>query len=90
MSRVVHPDLQHGQRVEPFRPNFLRRTISRYQLAELFVIIGMILMVWGALSRRPSLRCLKAAVGLARLRAYRDPRRRLDPERATGLPPGGL
>jgi endonuclease YncB( thermonuclease family) len=50
MSRVVHPDFQHGQRVEPYRPNFLRRTISRYQLVELFVIIGMILMVWGALS----------------------------------------
>jgi hypothetical protein len=50
MSRVVHPDFQHGQRVEPYRRNFLRRTISRYQLVELFVIIGMILMVWGALS----------------------------------------
>jgi hypothetical protein len=50
MSRVVHPDFQHGQRVEPIRPNFLRRTISRYQLIELFVIIGTILMVWGALS----------------------------------------
>jgi endonuclease YncB( thermonuclease family) len=50
MSRVVHPDFQQGQRVEPYRPNFLRRTISRYQLVELFVIIGIILMVWGALS----------------------------------------
>jgi endonuclease YncB( thermonuclease family) len=50
MSRVVHPDFQHGQRVEPYRPNFLRRTISRYQLVELFVIIGIILAVWGALS----------------------------------------
>ena len=35
---------------EPYRPNFLRRTISRYQLVELFVIIGIILAVWGALS----------------------------------------
>ena len=50
MSRVVHPDFQHGQLVEPYRPNFLLRTISRYQLVELFVIIGIILMVWGALS----------------------------------------
>ena len=50
MSRVVHPDFQHGQRVQPYRPSFLRRTISRYQLVELFVIIGIILMVWGALS----------------------------------------
>jgi endonuclease YncB( thermonuclease family) len=50
MSRVVHPDFQRGQRVEPYRPSFLRRTISRYQLVELFVIIGIILMVWGALS----------------------------------------
>jgi endonuclease YncB( thermonuclease family) len=50
MSRVVHPEFEHGQRVEPYRPNFVRRTISRYQLIELFVIIGIILMVWGALS----------------------------------------
>ena len=50
MSRVVHPDFEHGQRVQHYRPNILRRTISRYQLVELFVIIGIILMVWGALS----------------------------------------
>lgn len=50
MSRVVHPDFEHGQRVQPYRPNILRRTISRYQLVELFVIIGIILMLWGALS----------------------------------------
>ena len=50
MSRVVHPDFQRGQRVESYRPSFLRRTISRYQQVELFVIIGIILMVWGALS----------------------------------------
>jgi hypothetical protein len=54
-ARIVHvsrrhPDFQHGQRVQPYRPSFLRRTISRYQLVELFVIIGIILMVWGALS----------------------------------------
>lgn len=50
MSRVVHPDFQRGQHVQPYRPDILRRTVSRYQLVELFVIIGIILMVWGALS----------------------------------------
>jgi hypothetical protein len=63
MSRVVHPDFQRGQRVEPYRPNFLRRTISRYQLVELFVIIGIILMVWGALSLGRVSTALKAPSG---------------------------
>jgi hypothetical protein len=40
MSRVVHPDFEHSQRFLPRRPNILRRTISRYQLVELLVIIG--------------------------------------------------
>jgi endonuclease YncB( thermonuclease family) len=52
-ARIVHVSRRPSgfpERVQPYRPNFLRRTISRYQLVELFVIIGIILMVWGALS----------------------------------------
>ena len=91
MSRVVHPDFQHGQRVQPYRPSFLRRTISRYQLVELFVIIGIILMVWGALSLGRVTTALKQAPsGWLELRPHRDSRRRLDPERATDLSPGRL
>jgi hypothetical protein len=50
MSRVVHPDFQSGQDYRPRRPNILRRTISRYQLVELFVIIGAIFLLWGGSS----------------------------------------
>lgn len=53
MSRVVHPDFEHGQRFRPCRPNILRRTISRYQLVELVVIIGAILLLWGGSSLGP-------------------------------------
>ena len=50
MSRVVHPEFEHGRRYVPSRPNILRRTISRYQLVELFVIIGAIVLLWGGSS----------------------------------------
>ncbi len=60
VALLVH---HRGQRVEPHRPNFLRRTISRYQLVELFVIIGIILMVWGALSLGRVTTALKAPSG---------------------------
>ena len=50
MSRVVHPDFEHGQRLQPQQRGIFRRTISHFQLVELFVTIGIILMLWGALS----------------------------------------
>ena len=50
MSRVVHPEFEHGRRYVPPRPNILLRTISRYQLIELFVIIGAIFLLWGGSS----------------------------------------
>ena len=50
MSRVVHPDFQSGQDYRPRPRNVLRRTISRYQLVELFVIIGAIFLLWGGSS----------------------------------------
>ena len=53
MSRVVHPNFEHSQRFLPRWPNILRRTISRYQLVELFVIIGAILLLWGGSSLGP-------------------------------------
>ena len=76
---------------EPYRPNFLRRTISRYQLVELFVIIGIILAVWGALSLGKVTSALKQAPsGWLEIRPHRDPRWRLDPERPTDLSPDRL
>jgi len=50
MSRVVHPDFQSGQDYRPRRPNILLRTISRYQLVELCVMIGAIFLLWGGSS----------------------------------------
>ena len=52
MSRVVHPEFEHGRRYVPPRPNILRRVISRYQLVELFVIIGAIILAVGRLLDR--------------------------------------
>jgi hypothetical protein len=90
MSRVVHPEFEHGQRVESYRPNVVRRTISHYQLAELFVIIGIILMVWGALS----LGRVSTALGQLPSGWVESVRleilRRLDPHRQPNLSPGRL
>ena len=47
MSRVVHPDFQSGQDYPQRHPNILVKTISRYQLVELFLIIGAIFLLWG-------------------------------------------
>jgi endonuclease YncB( thermonuclease family) len=60
MSRVVHPDFEHSQHFLRRRPNILRRTISRYQLVELFVIIGAILLLWGGSSLGPVSSALKS------------------------------
>ena len=71
MSRVVHPEFEHGRRFQPPRPNILLRTISRYQLVELFVIIGAIFLLWGGFSiaRLPSV--MNAAQPLAWLDSFR-------------------
>jgi hypothetical protein len=50
MSRVVHYDFEHGKRLRAPRPNILRRAISRFQLIELSVVIGLILLLWGGVS----------------------------------------
>ena len=71
MSRVLHPEFEHGRRYVPPRPNVLRRVISRYQLIELFVIIGAIFLLWGgsSIARLPSI--MNAAQPLAWLESFR-------------------
>ena len=50
MAHVVHPDFQRRQHFRPRRQSALRRVLSRYQLVELFIIIGAILLLWGGSS----------------------------------------
>ena len=70
MSRVVHPDFEHSGHFRPRRPNILFRIVSRYQLVELFVIVGAIFLLWGgsALWRLDS---VMAPAPLAWLESYR-------------------
>ena len=53
MAHVVHPDFQRQQHFRPRRPSALRRVLTRYQVIELFVIIGAILLLWGGSSLGP-------------------------------------
>src|SRR6185437_5361127 len=71
MSRVVYPEFEHGRRYVPARPNILRRVISRYQLVELTVIIGVIFLLWGgsSIGRLPGL--MTTAQPLAWLESFR-------------------
>lgn len=71
MSRVVYPEFEHGRRYVPARPNFLRRVISRYQLVELTVIVGVIFLLWGgsSIGRLPGL--MTATQPLAWLESFR-------------------
>jgi endonuclease YncB( thermonuclease family) len=50
MSHVVHPDFHSSRYFRPRWPSLLRRVVSRYQLVELSVIIGAILLLWGGSS----------------------------------------
>ena len=76
MSRVVHPDFEHGQRLQPPQRGIFRRTISHFQLVELFVTIGIILMLWGALSLGRVTTALKPATsGWLEFGSHRDYRR---------------
>jgi hypothetical protein len=70
MSRVVHPGSARRRYVPP-RPNILLRTISRYQLIELFVIIGAIFLLWGgsSIARLPTV--MNAAQPLVWLDSFR-------------------
>jgi endonuclease YncB( thermonuclease family) len=50
MTHIVHPDFHGRGYFEPRRPSLLRRVASRYQLVELSIIIGAILLIWGGTS----------------------------------------
>jgi hypothetical protein len=50
MTRLAHHDFRGSPYLEPRRPSFARRIISRYQLVELTLIIGGILLIWGLFS----------------------------------------
>jgi hypothetical protein len=71
MSRVIHPEFEHGRRLVPPRPNILRRVISRYQLVELTVIIGAIFLLWGGLTVAKLPNLMIATQPLAWLESFR-------------------
>ena len=50
MAYVTHPNFRRWRYPRPRRRNVLRRTVSRFQLVDLFVVIGAILLLWGSLS----------------------------------------
>jgi endonuclease YncB( thermonuclease family) len=50
MSQFAHSDFQNARQFRPRRPNLLRRAVRRYQIVELSVIIGAILLLWGGSS----------------------------------------
>ena len=50
MDHAAHPDFQRRQYFRPRRRSGFRRVLSRYQVIELFVIIGAILLLWGGSS----------------------------------------
>jgi endonuclease YncB( thermonuclease family) len=50
MTNVVHSEFYSPRQFRPRRPSLVRRIVSRYQLIELSVIIGAILLLWGGSS----------------------------------------
>lgn len=50
MTRIVHRDFRHTEHFEPRRPGLARRLVRRYQLVELTLIIGSILLLWALFS----------------------------------------
>jgi hypothetical protein len=60
MAHVVHPDFQRQRHFRPRRQGILRRVLSPYQVIELFVIIGAILLLWGGSSLGPISSALKS------------------------------
>lgn len=61
MTQLAHSDFYSSQRFRPHRPNLLLRAVRRYQLVELFVIIGAILLLWGGASLQNSHAILQGA-----------------------------
>jgi hypothetical protein len=49
-AHTVHPDFLGPREFRRRRPSALRRIARRYQVLELALIIGGILLLWGALS----------------------------------------
>ena len=50
MAHAAHPDFQRRQHFRPRRRIGFRRVLFRYQVIELFIIIGAILLLWGGSS----------------------------------------
>jgi endonuclease YncB( thermonuclease family) len=71
MSRVAHSEFERSRRYLPRRPSLLRRVISRYQLVELFVIVGAIFLLWGGASIAKLPNLMDAAQPLVLLDGYR-------------------
>ena len=59
MSQVVHQDFKRQRHFRSRRQSALRRVLSRYQVIDLFVIIGTILLLWGGSSLGPLSSALK-------------------------------
>jgi endonuclease YncB( thermonuclease family) len=60
MSHVAHPDFQRQRYFRPRPQSIVRRVLSRYQVIELFVSIGAILLLWGGSSLGPVSSALKS------------------------------
>ena len=50
MTQITHSDFKNSLQFLARRPSLLRRMVRRYQIVELFVIIGAILLLWGGVS----------------------------------------
>ena len=50
MTQIAQPDVPDSDYFRPRRPSILRRTVRRYQVLELTLIIGGILLLWGVSS----------------------------------------
>jgi hypothetical protein len=50
MTQIAQPDFSDSEYFRPRRPSLLPRAVRRYQVLELTVIIGGILLLWGATS----------------------------------------
>lgn len=61
MAQIAQPDFESSPQFLTRRPSLLRRTVRRYQIVELFVIIGAILLLWGGVSLGNMHRTLKGA-----------------------------
>ena len=90
MAYVTHPNFRRWRYPRPRRRNVLRRTVSRFQLVDLFVVIGAILLLWGSLSVGGVSSALRAPPAWLEFGPNRNYRRRHDPQRDPGLSPRRL